>query len=308
MKTLKDLEELEQKDAKKQQEFYTGGSQSGQNVLARPSEEELQGTETASRDSRYGDMFNEAIRHGAINRDLDQENERSRARNTLASYAFIGRGRTMNEQEIGEEEEAEEEELDGDVEEEEEGEGEKEIERVVTFWNNGFTVDDGPLRDPRAPENQEFMQMISIGQAPRELLIGVKASQRNPIKIDLKREHRDFEEPKGLKAFSGAGNKLTATETSTLTNTTTLSEVDKWEVDENAPQTSIQIRLANGDRLVAKFNLTHTVAHIRDFIRKAKGDESACKQLRLAGFPPEKLDDDSRVISDGLKGCVVQQL
>ena len=80
-----------------------------------------------------------------------------------------------------------------------------------------------------------------------------------------------------------------------------------WSVDEKEPTTSIQIRLRDGSRLVAKFNLSHTVAHIRDFIRQANGEASATRPLQLSGFPPEKLDDDSRTIGNGLKGCVVQQ-
>lgn len=37
-----------------------------------------------------------------------------------------------------------------------------------------------------------------------------------------------------------------------------------WEgPDESQPTTSIQLRLADGSRMVAKFNLTHTVADIR---------------------------------------------
>ena len=83
--------------------------------------------------------------------------------------------------------------------------------------------------------------------------------------------------------------------------------VKPWSVDDKEPTTSIQIRLNDGSRLVAKFNLTHTVAHIRDFIRQAKDEDSAKRALQLSGFPPEKLDDDSRIIGDGLKGCVVQQ-
>ncbi len=38
------------------------------------------------------------------------------------------------------------------------------------------------------------------------------------------------------------------------------------EVDETQPVTSIQIRLANGTRIVQKFNMNHKVADIRNFI------------------------------------------
>ena len=104
-----------------------------------------------------------------------------------------------------EEKEEEEDALDGDLKEEEE----MQIERVVTFYDNGFTVDDGPLRDPS--ENQEFIEMIGRGMCPPELM-HPGASARNPVKIDLKRERRDWTPPKGVKAFSGSGNKLEGAE------------------------------------------------------------------------------------------------
>ncbi len=39
--------------------------------------------------------------------------------------------------------------------------------RRITIYRNGFTVDDGPLRDPHAPENQEFIRDLSRGMVPR---------------------------------------------------------------------------------------------------------------------------------------------
>ena len=97
----------------------------------------------------------------------------------------------MTEEEKEEEDDA----LDGDLKEEEDKEEEKEemrIERVVTFYDNGFTVDDGTLRDPS--ENQEFIEMIGRGMCPPELM-HPGASARNPVKIDLKRERRDWTPP-----------------------------------------------------------------------------------------------------------------
>ena len=40
----------------------------------------------------------------------------------------------------------------------------------------------------------------------------------------------------------------------------------RFEVDQLAPTTSVQIRLADGTRLVCRMNLTHTVGDIRRFI------------------------------------------
>ena len=318
LKDIKDAEENEEGNQEdKPQEWYAGGASSGQNVIdpsKRPSQKEHpeNGDGDEFTDSRYGNMFREALRHGARHRQDDDTDEENTTTRSQREVFFSGRGRKMTEEEKEEEDDA----LDGDLKEEEDQEEEKEemrIERVVTFYDNGFTVDDGPLRDPS--ENQEFIEMIGRGMCPPELM-HPGASARNPVKIDLKRERRDWTPPKGVKAFSGSGNKLEGAEGEGSDEGVggggdgggkALEEMKPWSVDEKEPTTSIQIRLRDGSRLVAKFNLSHTVAHIRDFIRQANGEASATRPLQLSGFPPEKLDDDSRTIGNGLKGCVVQQ-
>ena len=309
MRTLKDVrdEEEEKKDGAPQ-EWYTGGASSGQNVID-PTRRDREDDASVPTDGRYGNMFREALRHGARHRREDIEDEQTRGQNAAASVFFSGKGRKMTD---GDPREEDEDELDGDIVEEDDEET-REIQRTVTFYNNGFTVDDGPLRDPA--QNQEFMEMIGRGMCPPELM-HPGASAKNPVKIDLKREMRDWEAPKGVKAFSGSGNKLEGAEGEGNDEGVggggdgggkALEEMKPWSVDEKEPTTSIQIRLRDGSRLVAKFNLSHTVAHIRDFIRQANGEASATRPLQLSGFPPEKLDDDSRTIGNGLKGCVVQQ-
>ena len=301
MRTLKDVrdEEEEKKDGAPQ-EWYTGGASSGQNVID-PTRRDREDDASVPTDGRYGNMFREALRHGARHRREDIEDEQTRGQTDDASVFFKGKGRKMTD---GDPREEDEDELDGDIVEEDDEET-REIQRTVTFYNNGFTVDDGPLRDPA--QNQEFMEMIGRGMCPPELM-HPGASAKNPVKIDLKREMRDWEAPKGVKAFSGSGNKLTTDDAKEgSSNTNTLKDIKPWSVDDKEPTKSIQIRLNDGSRLVAKFYLTHTVAHIRDFIRQAKDEDSAKRALQLSGFPPEKLDDDSRIIGDGLKGCVVQQ-
>ena len=70
----------------------------------------------------------------------------------------------------------------------------------------------------------------------------------------------------------------------------------------------MQLRLRDGSRKVAKFNLTHTVRDVRAFIASAApaaGDGNYA--LQLAGFPPERLDDEARAVGDGLAGAVIIQ-
>ena len=44
--------------------------------------------------------------------------------------------------------------------------------RKITLWRNGFSVDDGPLRDPAISESQQFMERLDRGQIPRCVFIG----------------------------------------------------------------------------------------------------------------------------------------
>lgn len=79
-------------------------------------------------------------------------------------------------------------------------------------------------------------------------------------------------------------------------------------VDESQPATSIQLRLADGSRMVARFNLTHTVASIREFIKASRPDMQQGYALQMAGFPPKQLTDDSASVKDaGLEGAVIIQ-
>jgi UBX domain-containing protein 1 len=109
-----------------------------------------------------------------------------------------------------------------------------------------------------------------------------------------KRITEDYVPPKGVKVFAGSGNRLGAVvpdltsnvETSstsmpgtfpvagaTMTRSTVQSSnIDRdhistrFEVDQSLPTTSVQIRLADGTRMVCRMNLTHTVLDIRNFI------------------------------------------
>lgn len=48
----------------------------------------------------------------------------------------------------------------------------------ITFWSNGFTVDDGPLRRLDDPENAHFLEVISIIS---EILIRFTVSFPHPM-------------------------------------------------------------------------------------------------------------------------------
>lgn len=79
-------------------------------------------------------------------------------------------------------------------------------------------------------------------------------------------------------------------------------------VDEMLPSTSIQLRLADGTRMIAHFNFHHTINDIRSFIDASRPGSARNYHLQLMGFPPKLLSDlDQTIEQAGLANSVVIQ-
>jgi UBX domain-containing protein 1 len=79
-------------------------------------------------------------------------------------------------------------------------------------------------------------------------------------------------------------------------------------VDESLPSTSIQLRLADGTRMVSRFNHHHTIRDIRDFIDASRPGGVTTYQLLTMGFPPKQLSDlDQTIEQAGIANSVVIQ-
>ncbi|XP_078174762.1 plant UBX domain-containing protein 3-like [Carex rostrata] len=188
----------------------------------------------------------------------------------------------------------------------------------IVFWNNGFTVDDGPLRMFDDPENASFLESIKRSECPREL---EPADRRTVVNVNLFRRSEDYQAPVAPpKPFQGVGRTLgegSSSDTppvaepkaaSSSTNPSTVSgSLIGLSVDDSLPSTPIQLRLADGTRMVARFNTTHTVGHIRTFIEASRPGMATNYQLQT-GFPPKVLSDTSLTIEQaGLSNSVVIQ-
>ena len=219
------------------------------------------------------------------------------------------------------------------------------ISHVIAVYDNGvFTVDDGPAREMADPANKDFLEAISAGRCPAELEPPLPAAPSAgedeeggepvapiPISVNLVRKHRDYVKPAYV-AFGGQGRTLTggsggggaedrgkepvaaspsaAASPSSTAAAAAVGGLTTWlGVDESQPTTSLQIRLRDGSRLVARFNLGHTVGDIKKFIAAAKPGEGGNNySLSSMGFPPKKLEDDAATIEEaGLANAVVVQ-
>merc|ERR1711879_437911 len=80
------------------------------------------------------------------------------------------------------------------------------------------------------------------------------------------------------------------------------------KVDPSKPLASIQVRLADGSRLVVKLNHSHTVANLRTYIINARPQYSGIAFSLLTTFPNKELTEEGQTLSEaGLVGAAVLQ-
>ncbi|OCF44953.1 hypothetical protein I317_01233 [Kwoniella heveanensis CBS 569] len=209
--------------------------------------------------------------------------------------------------------------------------------RRLTFWRNGFSIEDGPLLAYDDPQNQQLLQAIESGRAPPSVF-GVRYNQRLNVEVAQRRKE-DYRPPpkKPMKAFGGSGNRLgspapevTSSSSSSMpgglpqgilvggsgTSTpgvpnnagasTTSGGPTEFKVDTDQPTTSIQLRLGDGTRMVAKVNLTHTVGDLRNYVSAARPDSRPF--VLQTTFPSRELSDTSETVEAAkLQNAVVVQ-
>jgi UBX domain-containing protein 1 len=188
----------------------------------------------------------------------------------------------------------------------------EQVSRLLTFWKDGFSIEDGPLLRYDDPENQAHLTAIKSGRAPTELL-GVKTNQSVEVKVAHRMEEEFVPPPKKpMAAFTGTGNRLGSITTSqpvAVTSGSKSAEVGRQtsvEVDNNKPVTQIQVRLGDGTRMVARFNYTHTVGNLRQFVQlsRSEGREFVLQTT----MPTKVLEDDGLTLEQaGLLNAVVVQ-
>ncbi|KAI8826751.1 uncharacterized protein EV422DRAFT_562805 [Fimicolochytrium jonesii] len=205
--------------------------------------------------------------------------------------------------------------------------GEAPISRYLTFWRNGFSIDDGELRAYDAPENQEFLRAINSGRAPTSLL---NVAYDQPVEVKVtKNLEQDYVPPakKPMAAFSGTGNRLGgivsggdnieasipgafpgASSASSGGVSRPAAPVSTFKVDDSQPVTSLQIRLADGTRLVTKANHTHTIGDIRGFVNSSRPENATRRFVLQTAYPVKELSDDKVTLKDaGLINAVIVQ-
>jgi len=192
---------------------------------------------------------------------------------------------------------------------------EKPREFILKMWQNGFSIDDGPLRAYNDQQNREFLNDVMMGRIPREL---VREARGGEVMVNME-DHKDqqFEPSKAkVKPFQGSGNVLGNMAPEIASNTTSAAEPvgaalspedaqKKVNVDPSKPMTSIQIRLASGGRLIAKMNESSTISDLRRYIRLVNPESPVNFSLHTT-FPNKELTDETVTLKDaGILGAAV---
>ncbi|KAA8491426.1 NSFL1 cofactor p47 [Porphyridium purpureum] len=193
--------------------------------------------------------------------------------------------------------------------------GRKLITKRLVFYQNGFVIE-GPnavLRAYDDPSNAEFLHDVERGFVPREM----ESDEVAQVDIELEnRRNEEYVPPKPqVVPFSGSGMRLRDASSSTVAAVTAPtasaasgSNARAPSVDEQLPVYSVQVRLADGRRLVARLNESHTIADLRAFVNTSDPASSAHAYDLALTFPKKVLADTSKTLKDeGLKGAVVVQ-
>ncbi|XP_053662503.1 NSFL1 cofactor p47 [Anopheles marshallii] len=200
---------------------------------------------------------------------------------------------------------------------------------TLTLWRQGFVINDGELRLYEDPANREFFESITRGEIPEEL----RSKGQTMFRVDLKdNRHEEYvKRSKPFKAFGGSGQTLgspvppmaTASSSSSGSSNTTNSSSaagnneenekrasEELALDSNQPTTMLQIRLADGSRLSARFNQTHTVEHVRRYIVNARPQYGAQNFALMTTFPSKELSDGAQSLKEAglLNAAIMQRL
>jgi len=290
------------------QAFYVGGSEtSGQQVLGPRRRDKRAGGGSKVGDM-VGDMFRSAREHGA------EVVEPGPSSSSKRRAAFKGTGYRLGQNEN-----------DTTVVP---GAREPEPPRSVTLklWKTGFSIDEGAIRDYKDPGNKEFLEYIKRGEIPPEL---IRESRGKEVHLQME-DHRTEEfisKKTRFQAFHGQGQMLgspaptVATAAPTESSAASASAGDSPAANEqrataqlnlidSEPVTSVQIRLADGSRLIGRFNHTHTVGQLRQYLITARPQYSRQNFVLMTTYPPRELSDAQATLKDAslLNATIMQRI
>lgn len=185
------------------------------------------------------------------------------------------------------------------------------VTRTLHLWQDGFSIEDGPLHRFDDPQNAATLQLIRSGRAPMDLM-NVRPNQAVEVSLN-KHEEAYKPPPKIYKPFSGGGQRLGSpvpggSTTSAAESTrqqhpapaaaAAASSTPEVSIDSTLPTIALRIQLANGTRLPARFNTTHTIGDVYDFIERAYPGSDSRSWVLATTFPNKDHTDKDAQLGD----------
>lgn len=198
------------------------------------------------------------------------------------------------------------------------------VSRTLHLWADGVSIDDGPLLRFDDPANDHIMTEINQGRAPKALL-DVQPDQEVDLNLEPHRDENYVAPKPKYKPFGGQGMRLgsptpgpapsssstaaTAAPAASTASARPQQQQPQMDVNDAQPTLQLQIRLGDGTRLVSRFNTSHTIGDVYNFVDRAQSSSGRAWAL-MTTFPSKELDDKSVAlgdISDFQRGGVVIQ-
>jgi UBX domain-containing protein 1 len=132
----------------------------------------------------------------------------------------------------------------------------------VTFYRNGFTVDDGPLLNIQSGEGQEILEAFDKGIVPQS--IAGKHPRRAKFDVQLVRKEKE-DYVKQFQAFEGTGRSLASSSSGPTTTNDAVVVVPAVAitVSQDAPRGRVLLQLPDGTRRRVETNPSiHTVSEL----------------------------------------------
>jgi UBX domain-containing protein 1 len=196
------------------------------------------------------------------------------------------------------------------------------VERMLHFWQDGFSIDDGDLYRFDDPTNSDILNSIRQGRAPLNIM-NVQPGQE--VDVEIKQHEEKYVKPKmKYKPFGGSGQRLgsptpgvpsmpgaftSESAAPAPAPVSTTAAPPTAEVDESKPTITLRISLGSGTRLTSRFNTGQTIGDVYDFVRRA---EPGGREFVLqTTFPTTDLTDQTKVLGEMTDfkrgGAVVQR-
>lgn len=174
--------------------------------------------------------------------------------------------------------------------------------RTLHLWEDGFSIEDGPLRRFDDPQNAADLQMIRQGRAPVHLM-GVRENEHIDVQL-INHDENYKAPPKVYKPFSGTANRLgspipgSTVKPQTPISVETETSISDPKLDSSQPVIKIRIQLADGTRLPAQFNPTHTIGDIYEFIERASPTSNSRPWVLATTFPTKNHTEKSKTLEE----------